>query len=282
MNEQPTINELEAALRGSAAAPPDPELDRLLAERAAEEGLLDVAYATVGSPLGELVVASTPRGLVRVAYSGFADDVLEQLARKLSPRVLEAPARLDAERRQLDEYFEGRRKDFDLPIDWAMTAGFTDPCPPGHRSHRLRGDEHLRRRGDRGRQPAGGACRGQRAGGEPDAGRGAVPPRAPQRRRARRLHRRCRAQGVPAAAGGRARLAHRLPSAPGRGGRVAEGTRLLSEYGGQPPSRVRIPPSPFQAPHETGKYVRFRVELAPLQCRDARYPLHPGARSSAG
>jgi methylated-DNA-[protein]-cysteine S-methyltransferase len=140
MNDKPTANgtaevppgdaALEAALRGSAAALPDaasPELDRLLAERAAEEGLLDVAYATVDSPLGPLVVAATPRGLVRVAYSGFRPDseVLEDLAGKVSPRLLEAPARLDAVRRELDEYFDGRRTDFDLPIDWALTRGFT-------------------------------------------------------------------------------------------------------------------------------------------------------------
>ena len=140
MNDKPTANgtaevppgdaALEAALRGSAAALPDaasPELDRLLAERAAEEGLVDVAYATVDSPLGPLVVAATPRGLVRVAYSGFRPDaeVLEDLAGKVSPRLLEAPARLDAVRRELDEYFEGRRTDFDLPIDWALTRGFT-------------------------------------------------------------------------------------------------------------------------------------------------------------
>jgi methylated-DNA-[protein]-cysteine S-methyltransferase len=121
---------LEAALRNSAAALPDspsPELDRLLAERAAAEELLDVAYATVESPLGPLVVASTPRGLVRVAYTDSKADagVLEELARKVSPRVLEAPARLDVARRELDEYFEGRRTDFDLPLDWALTRGFT-------------------------------------------------------------------------------------------------------------------------------------------------------------
>jgi methylated-DNA-[protein]-cysteine S-methyltransferase len=121
---------LEAALRSSAAAlpgGPSPELDRMLAERAAAEELLDVAYATVDSPLGPLVVAATPRGLVRVAYTGSATDagVLEELARKLSPRVLEAPARLDAARRELDEYFEGRRTGFDLPLDWALTRGFT-------------------------------------------------------------------------------------------------------------------------------------------------------------
>jgi methylated-DNA-[protein]-cysteine S-methyltransferase len=141
MNDKPTPNgtaqlsgggdaALEAALRSSAAALPDaasPELDRLLSERAAAEGLLDVAYATVDSPLGPLVVAATPRGLVRVAYAEFSPDadVLEELARKLSPRMLEAPARLDVVRRELDEYFGGRRTDFDLAIDWALTHGFT-------------------------------------------------------------------------------------------------------------------------------------------------------------
>ena len=121
---------LEAALRNSAAALPDspsPDLDRLVAERAAAEELLDVAYATVDSPLGPLVVAATPRGLVRVAYTESKADtgVLEELARKVSPRVLEAPARLDVARRELDEYFEGRRTDFDIPLDWALTRGFT-------------------------------------------------------------------------------------------------------------------------------------------------------------
>jgi methylated-DNA-[protein]-cysteine S-methyltransferase len=121
---------LEAALRSSAAALPgaaSPELDRLVAERAAAENLLDVAYTHVESPLGPLVVAATPRGLVRVAYTDSRADaaVLEELARKVSPRVLEAPARLDDVRRELDEYFEGRRTEFDLPIDWALTHGFT-------------------------------------------------------------------------------------------------------------------------------------------------------------
>jgi methylated-DNA-[protein]-cysteine S-methyltransferase len=139
MNDKPTPNgtapsggdaAIEAALRNSAAALPGatpPHLDRMIAERAAAEELLDVAYATVDSPLGPLVVAATPRWLVRVAYTGFDDDaaVIEELARKLSPRVLEAPARLDLVRRELDEYFEGRRTGFDVPIDWELTAGFT-------------------------------------------------------------------------------------------------------------------------------------------------------------
>jgi methylated-DNA-[protein]-cysteine S-methyltransferase len=81
----------------------------------------------VDSPLGPLVVAATPKGLVRVSYSEFRgeDEVLEELARRVSPRVLEAPARLDPVRRELDEYFEGRRQGFDVPIDWSYLAGFT-------------------------------------------------------------------------------------------------------------------------------------------------------------
>jgi len=95
--------------------------------RAEEEGLMDVAYASVDSPLGPLVVAATPKGLVRVSYSEFRgeDEVLEELARRVSPRVLEAPARLDGVRRELDEYFEGRRERFETPIDWSHLAGFT-------------------------------------------------------------------------------------------------------------------------------------------------------------
>lgn len=110
----------EAALDLPADAPP-------VADRAAEEGLLDVAYSSVDSPLGPLVVAATPKGLVRVSYTEFRgeDEVLEDLARRVSPRVLEAPAKLDPVRRELDEYFDGHREDFDIAIDWSYLAGFT-------------------------------------------------------------------------------------------------------------------------------------------------------------
>ena len=122
--------DIEAALRESVGALPDappPGFEARLAERSAAEGLLDVAYATVDSPLGRLVVAATPRGLVRLAYTASRDEsaVLEDLAGKLSPRILEAPERLDDARRELDEYFEGRRVEFDLPIDWSLTRGFS-------------------------------------------------------------------------------------------------------------------------------------------------------------
>jgi methylated-DNA-[protein]-cysteine S-methyltransferase len=96
------------------------------ADRAATEGLLDVAYATVDSPFGPLLVATTPRGLVKVSFPHFYDteETLEELATKISPRVLEAPARLDDVRRQLDRYFEGRLHEFDLRLDWRLTDGF--------------------------------------------------------------------------------------------------------------------------------------------------------------
>ena len=124
------MNDFERALEvavGSLPAQPPAASGRELAERAAADGLLDVAYASVDSPLGPLVVAATPRGLVRVAYTepGSEDDVLEDLAARVSPRMLEAPERLDEPRRELDEYFGGHRKEFDLAIDWSILRGFT-------------------------------------------------------------------------------------------------------------------------------------------------------------
>jgi methylated-DNA-[protein]-cysteine S-methyltransferase len=120
------MNEIERALREDASRLPadvPAELRQRLAERAADEGLLDVAYAELDSPIGPLAVAGTPRGLVRIAYHP-AETVAEELAATLSPRVMEAPSRLDKVRRELDEYFEGRRHEFDLAIDWSLTHGF--------------------------------------------------------------------------------------------------------------------------------------------------------------
>jgi methylated-DNA-[protein]-cysteine S-methyltransferase len=96
---------------------------RRLAERADEKGLLDVAYATAETPMGTAIVAATPRGLVRVGLPNEpADTVLEQLARQVSPRVLEWRGRLDDVLRELDEYFEGGRHRFDVPLDWRLTT----------------------------------------------------------------------------------------------------------------------------------------------------------------
>ena len=103
--------------------------------------MIDVAYTTIDGPVGKLLVAGTKRGLVRVAYSGHLphDKVLLELAEDLSPRVLEAPGQLDSVRRQLEEYFEGRRTSFDLKLDWRLSHGFgqrvlrhTARIPYGH------------------------------------------------------------------------------------------------------------------------------------------------------
>ncbi len=118
-------NQMEQELRRTAPAPGGELPD--LSDAAAAAGLLDVAYATVDSPAGTLLVACTPRGLVRLAYLGSEDEdeVLEQLASNVSPRVLAAPRRLDEPRRELDQYFAGRRRQFELPLDWRLTHGFS-------------------------------------------------------------------------------------------------------------------------------------------------------------
>jgi methylated-DNA-[protein]-cysteine S-methyltransferase len=110
-------------------APPtfDPADAAAAAERFAASAPADVHYALVDSPVGTLVAASTPRGLATLSYAdrfGGTDGALDWVAARLSPRLLEAPARLDDVRRELEEYFEGRRRDFDLPIDWALASAF--------------------------------------------------------------------------------------------------------------------------------------------------------------
>lgn len=98
--------------------------NRLVAA-AQSEGILDVAYRTVDSPLGTLLLAATETGLVRVAYeSEHHDAVLQSLADRISPRILEAPERLDLIARQLDQYFAGQRHTFDIPLDWRLSSGF--------------------------------------------------------------------------------------------------------------------------------------------------------------
>jgi methylated-DNA-[protein]-cysteine S-methyltransferase len=96
-----------------------------LAAAADRDGILDVAYRTVDTPVGPLLLAATEAGLVRVAYASEGHDaVLEALADRISPRILNAPARLDAPARELDEYFARRRRSFDLRLDWQLSAGF--------------------------------------------------------------------------------------------------------------------------------------------------------------
>lgn len=93
--------------------------------RAAEEGLLDVAYTTTDSPFGPLLLAKTRRGLVRVGLPNQdRDELLLDLSARVSPRVLEAPSELDQARRELDLYFEGKLEHFELPLDWQLSGGF--------------------------------------------------------------------------------------------------------------------------------------------------------------
>jgi methylated-DNA-[protein]-cysteine S-methyltransferase len=108
-----------------------PDCDRLqalharLTAAAQRDGVLDIAYRTVDSPVGSLLLAATEQGLVRVAYASENHDaVLANLAERISPRVLRSADRMDLAVRELDEYFAGRRRDFDLPLDWRLATGF--------------------------------------------------------------------------------------------------------------------------------------------------------------
>jgi methylated-DNA-[protein]-cysteine S-methyltransferase len=109
------------AMRGRAVAG---DLTAGFAARAEEAGLLDVAFAVADSPFGAITLAATPTGLVKVGLPNQdPEDVLEDLATRVSPRVLEAPARLDEVRRELDLYFDGRLQRFEVPLDWRLTRG---------------------------------------------------------------------------------------------------------------------------------------------------------------
>jgi len=113
-----------------AALPPADEdaitrLQARLVDAAAAEGILDVAYRTLDSPVGSLLLAATGQGLVRIAYAREDHDrVLAMLARRVNPRVLSAPARLDPVARELDEYFAGMRTQFDVALDHRLSSGF--------------------------------------------------------------------------------------------------------------------------------------------------------------
>ena len=177
--------------------------ERLAADAEAEH-VLDVAYRTVDSPVGSLLLAATDTGLVRVAYASEDHDrVLEDLSSHISPRILRHPARLDAAARELDEYFAGRRKSFGLTLDWRLSTGF--------RATVLRhlGDiaygrtasyaKVARARGS----SQGGPRRRDRVRHQPPADRGALPPRRAVGRQHGRVSRRARREGDAARARGR-------------------------------------------------------------------------------
>lgn len=122
MTTERTDTDLEARLR--ATAPPSGRFDvAAFLERADADGLVDVAWTRVDSPIGPLWAAATDLGLLTVGF-GEPDHGLDDIARKVSPRIVELPRRLDLARRELDEYFEGRRRHFDLVLDRRMSRGF--------------------------------------------------------------------------------------------------------------------------------------------------------------
>jgi methylated-DNA-[protein]-cysteine S-methyltransferase len=124
-----TTNDGELDIATLAGAPIEPEtlarLHRALEAAATRDGILDVAYRTLETPVGSLLLAATERGLVRVAYEREEHErVLETLARRLSSRVLRAPERLDEAAIEIEQYFAGTRTAFDLPLDRALSHGF--------------------------------------------------------------------------------------------------------------------------------------------------------------
>ena len=121
MNDRELIDTMTGAADNAAVA----RLRARLADQADDDGLLDVAYRTMDSPVGPLLLAATPAGLVRVAFERENHDaVLVELSTAISPRVLRSPRRVDEVARQLDEYFAGRRRSFDLPVDLHLSKGF--------------------------------------------------------------------------------------------------------------------------------------------------------------
>ncbi len=105
-------------------SPVSADLDRKFRDAAVSQGLLDVAYDLVDTPIGTLLIAATDRGLCRIAYDADAEQEVEHLARSFGVRVLRSASPIDPARRQLDEYFEGQRQRFELPLDIDSLAEF--------------------------------------------------------------------------------------------------------------------------------------------------------------
>ena len=131
MTDTPSLPEHLTTSEREALFPlPDPALAGLrarLVQQADDAGLVEVAYRTLDTPVGPLLLAATAQGLVRVAFEREDfDAVLAALASRVSPRVLEAPRRLDEAAVELEEYFTGTRRRFDLPLDRALSTGFRE------------------------------------------------------------------------------------------------------------------------------------------------------------
>jgi methylated-DNA-[protein]-cysteine S-methyltransferase len=121
-----STDEIETLLQHAEVDTGGSAVDDLIAAalaRADDDDLVDVAWMVEETPIGPLTLAATPAGLVRIGF-GDEDEMLTDLAAHVSPRVVRLPARLDALRRQLDEYFAGRRRRFDVPLDRRLSRGY--------------------------------------------------------------------------------------------------------------------------------------------------------------
>jgi len=200
------MNDLETALGNLGdLGIPAASAARRFVDEAGE--MVDIAYTTIDSPLGELIIAATPRGLLRIGFEN-ETGVLDDLAERVSPRILEYPARLERIRHELGEYFAGHRDRFEVPLDWGLIDGFrrrvltvTAQIPYGGVAT-LWGCCHLP-----GRCPSSGStarCPRRRTGTwrQPHSGHHSVPPGGQERGRHGRLRRWHGPQGVPAPARG--------------------------------------------------------------------------------
>jgi methylated-DNA-[protein]-cysteine S-methyltransferase len=123
----PTEKALKQALRAATSEQALASANAKLVERAEREGLVEVAYGSVDSPYGDLFLAMTEAGVVKLGLPRLGTDgLLEELSEAISPRLLAAPKRLDGARRELDAYFEGTLTRFETPVDWRLSRGFTD------------------------------------------------------------------------------------------------------------------------------------------------------------
>ncbi len=175
-----------------------PELDAQFRTAALAEGLVDVRYDVVASPVGDLLIAATDRGLARIHFD--PDGQEEVLARIFGNRVLRAP--IDEVRRELDEYFEGRRRDFDLPLDLRVVP-FNAEVLGRAGAGSVRYDHHVRSACGKGRPAWRRARDRHRHEPKPDSDRPSLSPRDRRERLADRLRRRPRPQAAPAATRGR-------------------------------------------------------------------------------
>ena len=191
MTNDENITDMERALGAKPRPAPAAwaRLRRDLSSAAERSGLIDVAFERHDSPLGTILVGATRDGLVRVGLPAEDEDtVLQQLAERVSPRVLHASRdSLTQTRRELDEYFGRTRQQFEVTLDWRLTSGFRREVLRATARDPLRPHGLVRRRRRPRRQPEGGARRRLGARHQPAADRRALPPRAAHRRRPGRL-----------------------------------------------------------------------------------------------